>query len=849
MTNAASSSDYNSNVEVFREREYPMLMCMFTPLPHDTQSLTFTDEIYLDHAGTTLYPRSLIERFAADMMSNLYGNPHSSSGSSQLSAGRIEEIRLHILDFFKADPEAFEIVFVANATAGIKLVMDAFRGCKEGFLYGYHKDSHTSLVGVRETAVASQCMTDEDVENWLSGSYPFMNESSQYCPILFAYPAQSNMDGRRLPLIWPRMLREATSPLNQRIYSLLDAAAFVSTAQLDLSDASTAPDFTVVSFNKIFGFPDLGALIVRKVSGHILRKRKYFGGGTVDIVVCMKEQWHAPKEQNLSESLEDGTLPIHSIMALEIAVKVHEELFGTMERISRHTSYLGKRLYEGLNSLKHANGEPICKLYTSATAFEGNTQCQGPIITFNLRNSQGAWMSISEVEKLASLRHIHIRSGGLCNPGGLATSIGLQPWEMKRNFSAGYRCGSDNDIIGGKPTGVIRASLGAMSTIRDVDSFLTFVQEFYIENRPVLVNLVPAISQESPSNLFVESLTIYPIKSCGGFEVPSGVDWEVRKEGLAWDREWCLVHQGTGQALSQKRYPHMALIRPRLDFETGLLRVNYHGALPQGSPTEVCVALSANPNFYEPVGEFHSRASRVCGDTITVLTYSSSAIKDFFSCILGVPCALARFPAGGSGPSTRYSKAHMQRHQQPKTSMKGDDRFSGLSQSPPTPPDSGNEGAQPILLSNESPILAINRSSIDALNKEISRNGGKPASASVFRANIVIAASNLLSQQRPYNEDYWSRLRIGRQEFQMLGSCRRCHMICIDQNTAVKNSEPFVTLAKTRRFEGKVFFGSHMCHVPSLIPTKDWQYPTISVGDPVTVGFSDEKTLTLQPIL
>ncbi len=781
-----------------------------------------------------------MERFAADMITNLYGNPHSSSASSQLSTRRIEDIRLRVLQFFKADPEDFEVVFVANATAGIKLVMDAFRGYKDGFLYGYHKDAHTSLVGVRETAVASRCLTDEAVEELLSDSHSFMDESSENCPGLFAYPAQSNMDGRRLPLSWPGKLRQSLSVGTRKIYSLLDAAAFASTAQFDLSDTSDAPDFTVVSFYKIFGFPDLGALIVRKASGQILRKRRYFGGGTVEMVVCVKEQWHAPKEQTLYESLEDGTLPIHSIMALDIAMASHRELFESMERISRHTSYLANKLYNGLRSLKHANGEPVCKLYTPASGFQGYSRSQGPLIAFNLRNSHAAWVSINEVEKLASIRHIQIRTGGLCNPGGLATSIGLQPWEMKRNFSAGYRCGNENDIIGGKPTGVIRASLGAMSTLHDVEDFIAFIEEFYVENRPVLEDSTPVLPSEEQSTLCVESLTIYPIKSCGGYEVPSDTDWEVRKEGLAWDREWCLVHQGTGQALSQKSYPRMALIQPRIDFEAGLLRVSYRGEIPHGLPDEVCVALSADPNFYEATGEFRLCSSRVCGDAITALTYSGSTIKNYFSVILGVPCALARFPAGGSGASTRHSKAHMQKHQQSKYSPNDGDQFSGPFISPPTPPDSENESTRPILLSNESPILAINRSSINTLNEEILKTGGKPASASVFRANIVIAASSTMTQQEPYSEDFWSRLRIGQQNFRMLGSCRRCHMICIDQKTAIKDSEPFITLAKTRRFEGKVFFGSHMCHVPSLSPTKNRQYPTIRVGDPVAVGFNDE---------
>ncbi len=43
----------------------------------------------------------------------------------------------------------------------------------------------------------------------------------------------------------------------------------------------------------------------------------------------------------------------------------------------------------------------------------------------------------------------------------------------------------------------------------------------------------------------------------------------------------------------------------------------------------------------------------------------------------------------------------------------------------------------------------------------------------------------------------------------MLGSCRRCQMVCVDQTTAEKNEEPFATLAKTRRMGGKVWFGVH----------------------------------------
>jgi len=379
-----------------------------------------------------------------------------------------------------------------------------------------------------------------------------------------------------------------------------------------------------------------------------------------------------------------------------------------------------------------------------------------------------------------------------------------------------------------------------MSTKADVESFVSFVREFYSDTVAPGQMVNSSVTAESPASLLVESLTVYPIKSCGGFSVPSDTSWEVRPEGLTWDREWCLLHRGTGQALSQKRHPRMALVRPSLDFHEGLLHVSYRGQFPVGLPPKISIPLSANPNFFSfPTGA-KSISSRVCGDTVLAQTYASKEVNDFFSAVLDVPCVLARFPAGGSGFGTRHSKAHMQKHQRHRN-VPSNIRIPGAYPSPPTPPDSDSEvQKRPILLSNESPILAISRSSLNALNEMIAQTGGKPAAASVFRANIVLASANPENEQ-PYGEDHWTFIRIGQQNFQMLGSCRRCHMICVDQNTAEKSSEPFVTLAKTRRFDSKIFFGSHMCHVPLNARTKDSQCPTIKVGDFVAIDAKDDK--------
>lgn len=140
------------------------------------------------------------------------------------------------------------------------------------------------------------------------------------------------MTGRRLPLNWPGRIRDR---VRAEVFTLLDAAALVSTAPLDigaLSETSSAPDFVSLSFYKIFGFPNLGALLVKKSASRILQGRKFFGGGTVEMVICMNDNWVSKKHGEIHESLEDGTLPFTSIFALDIAI-VSEEVWLSLSYI------------------------------------------------------------------------------------------------------------------------------------------------------------------------------------------------------------------------------------------------------------------------------------------------------------------------------------------------------------------------------------------------------------------------------------------------------------------------------------------------------------------------------------
>jgi molybdenum cofactor sulfurtransferase len=385
--------------------------------------------IYLDHGGATVYAKSTVEAFASKMVTGLYGNPHSENSPAKLSGDVVDQVREKTLNFLGANPEDFDLIFVSNATAAIKLVADCFRDLAEKsrdrtFWYGYHKDAHTSIVGVRELTYGQfHCFeNDKEVEQWLQ--FPenaSINRANPNGLGLFAYPGQSNMTGRRLSLSWSWRARH--SDTLQNTYTLLDAAALAMTFPMEnvFQDSDRAPDFTCFSLYKIFGFPDVGALVVRKESGHILTLRKYFGGGTVSMVSTFGDApWHRSKglqapRYKLHEGLEDGTLPFHSILALGEAIDVHLRLYGSMKSISAHTSYLIERLHCGMAGLFHANGRPACRIYSENRDFK-NPNKQGSTIAFNMLLPSGEHIPYQNLERIANNAGFYIRSGGTYDP-------------------------------------------------------------------------------------------------------------------------------------------------------------------------------------------------------------------------------------------------------------------------------------------------------------------------------------------------------------------------------------------------------------------------------------------------
>jgi hypothetical protein len=71
-------------------------------------------------------------------------------------------------------------------------------------------------------------------------------------------------------------------------------------------------------------------------------------------------------------------------------------------------------------------------------ALEAAAEQQGAIVTFNLLRPNGEYVGYTEVEKLAVIHHIQLRTGCFCNPGACSGYLNLTPELIKTARDAGH---------------------------------------------------------------------------------------------------------------------------------------------------------------------------------------------------------------------------------------------------------------------------------------------------------------------------------------------------------------------------------------------------------------------------
>ena len=447
--------DKTHDLDELRERDYSRLDSL--------------GQVYLDYTGGGLYADSQIRTHQQLLAGNIFGNPHSSNPSSQAATRLIDSARAAVLEFFKADPAEYTVIFTQNASGALKLVGESYP-FDPGSHYLLTFDNHNSVNGIREYA-----HTKGAEVTYIPVALPDMRVDPEFLETsldlgtvgknnLFAYPAQSNFSSVVHPLEWIELAHIKGWDV------LLDAAAFVPTNLLDLSRYK--PDFVPISFYKMFGYPTgVGALLARREALKKLR-RPWFAGGTITVASVQGDKYYLAEAP---AAFEDGTLDYLNIPAVEIGLK-HFQSIG-YELIHERVRCLTGWLLENLAEMKHGTGIPLARIYGPL-----NTVRRGGAVTANFFDHEGSPIDHRFIEAEANKVGISIRTGCFCNPGAGEIALGISKPELAACFT---QPGHDqrlslNDFricIDGKSSGAVRVSLGLVSNFEDVQAFLGFAQK------------------------------------------------------------------------------------------------------------------------------------------------------------------------------------------------------------------------------------------------------------------------------------------------------------------------------------------------------------------------------------
>jgi uncharacterized protein YcbX len=98
------------------------------------------------------------------------------------------------------------------------------------------------------------------------------------------------------------------------------------------------------------------------------------------------------------------------------------------------------------------------------------------------------------------------------------------------------------------------------------------------------------------------------------------------------------------------------------------------------------------------------------------------------------------------------------------------------------------------------PILLTSEEGLQDLNSRLDT----PVPMNRFRPNVVVKGCE------PFAEDTWNRIRAGDVEMAVVKPCARCEVTTIDKNTLETSKEPLKTLGKYRKQKLGAIFGQNV---------------------------------------
>ncbi len=260
----------------------------------------------------------------------------------------------------------------------------------------------------------------------------------------------------------------------------------------------------------------------------------------------------------------------------------------------------------------------------------------------------------------------------------------------------------------------------------------------------------------------VTALRRYPVKSLAGSPETRLV---IQPWGPEGDRRWAVVG-ADGRTITAREMPGM---------------LSLQATVLGGGGVRITTSAGASVDVDPPDAAAHDQVLDASGDP--VVSDGGEAAADLLSAELGRP-------------------VHLVWQADPKAR--------------PVNPRRGGRPGDVLSLADAGPLLLVSAASLARLQEWV---GEEPAlSVWRFRPNVVVEGGE------PFAEDTWASVRIGAVDFRIQHACDRCVMTTIDPATQQKGPEPIRTLARHRKWDGKVWFGVW------LVPLTTGE---IGVGDPV----------------
>ncbi|MGW6129936.1 MOSC domain-containing protein [Cellulomonas sp. NPDC055163] len=293
--------------------------------------------------------------------------------------------------------------------------------------------------------------------------------------------------------------------------------------------------------------------------------------------------------------------------------------------------------------------------------------------------------------------------------------------------------------------------------------------------------------------MHLAALTVHPVKSLRGEPVTSA---DVDRAGLRGDRRWMLVDPG-GAAVTARRHPELLGVSARTSPGGGVVLSHpQHGDLPVEPPVggrAVAVGLSRVGRALAAGPEADAWLRAALGLDVRLVWQDDPARRPVDPAHGGRPGDVLSL--ADDGPVLVTVVASLRRL----------DAW---------------VAAAPARTAPGSPALAAPGTGEE---RGAAGSAGRRASLAMerFRPNLVVDGD-----VEPFAEDAWPGIRVGDVELRFAEHCDRCVMTTVDPTTLARGQEPLRTLAKHRRWDGKVWFGVRMVPVTT---------GRVTVGDPVEV--------------